>query len=65
MRENRYTVEVSLDDIATPGAPHAFGPVTLTFTVEGTCLEDAMKNAKHAVREISKLRGTIEKIELR
>ena len=60
-----YTVEVSLDDIGKPGAPNAFSPVVLTFITTGTCLEDAVKNAKRAVREISKLRGTIEKIELR
>ncbi len=60
-----YKVECDLDDIAEPTAPHAFGPVTITFLVRGHDLADAVENTKKALKETSKLRSTIEKIELK
>ena len=63
--EKWYKVEVSLEDTATPGAPHAYSPVTLTFQVRGEGLPIAMRNAEKALKEISKIPGTIEKIELK
>jgi hypothetical protein len=64
MAENWYKVEVSLEDTASPGAPHAYGPVVLTFKTSGDDLVQAMSNAQKAMKEISKIPGTFEKIEL-
>jgi hypothetical protein len=65
MMENWYKVEVTLEDTATPGAPHAYGPVELTFQVRGGDIPQAVANASKALKEISKIPGTIEKIALK
>ena len=65
MTEKWYTVEVILEDTATPGAPHAYGPVILAFQVRGKDIPEAVINAQKALKEISKIPSTIEKIELK
>ncbi len=63
--EKWYKAEASLEDTASPGAPHAYGPVMLTFGVRGKDLVEAMKNANKALKEISKIPSTLEKLELK
>ena len=65
MNDRWYAVEFSLKDTGTPGAPHAYYPVTLTFQVEGKSITQAVSNAAKALKEISKIPGTLEKIELK
>jgi hypothetical protein len=62
--EKGYDVECRLDDNATPGAPHAYGPVMLTFKVRGRDVAHAVENTKIALKELSKVPSTIEKITI-
>jgi hypothetical protein len=65
MADRWYKIEAALEDTASPGAPHAYSPVVLSFSVRGKDLTEAMSNAQKALREISKIPSTLEKIELK
>jgi hypothetical protein len=61
MAEKWYKVEVALEDTASPGAPHAYGPVVLTFKTSGDDLvQDAVSTL---IGRAAASRGTPSDIE--